>query len=64
MMDIKKSPKIYNIKQTQRSKAFLKVFLENCELNGLEDIYRLSHLVLASSSNFIKASTGKGKYGA
>ena len=55
---------IYDIKQVCGSKVSLKVILENCELNGLEDIYRLSYLALASGANFIKTSTGKGKYGA
>ncbi|KRX08342.1 hypothetical protein PPERSA_03336 [Pseudocohnilembus persalinus] len=43
----------------------LKVILENCELKGgYEAIYKLSYLSLCAGGDFIKTSTGKGKWGA
>lgn len=46
------------------SNAHLKVILENCELKGLDSIYKLSYLSLCAGGDFIKTSTGKGKWGA
>lgn len=42
----------------------MKVILENCELKGLDSIYKLSYLSLCAGGDFIKTSTGKGKWGA
>lgn len=42
----------------------LKVILENSEIEKLSEIYKLSYLSLCAGGDFIKTSTGKGKYGA
>jgi deoxyribose-phosphate aldolase len=42
----------------------LKVILENSELKDIASIYKLSYLSLCAGADFIKTSTGKGKYGA
>lgn len=44
--------------------AHLKVILENCDLKGFSSIYKLSYLSLCAGGDFIKTSTGKGKWGA
>lgn len=46
------------------NQALLKVILENCDLKGLDSIYKLSFLSLCAGGDFIKTSTGKGKHGA
>ena len=40
------------------------MILENCDLKGLDSIYKLSYLSLCAGGDFIKTSTGKGKWGA
>lgn len=54
---------IYEIKKACNF-THLKVILENCELKGLDSIYKLSYLSLCAGGDFIKTSTGKGKSGA
>lgn len=54
---------IYEVKKICNN-AHLKVILENCELKGLDQIYKLSYLSLCAGGDFIKTSTGKGKWGA